>query len=703
MTTRQHGTGEVQTPSLPKGGGAIQSIGTTWGAVGMTGAASFEVPLPLSPGRGFDPAISLTYNSALGNGPFGTGWAAFAGSIARSTLKGVPAYDSEDVFIGPAGTELLPERTAQGMLQTRSSSRFNGLQLNTTYTVVRYLPRHETTFDRIEHWSSTSDPAGFWLVQGADGNLYLFGKTHAARIADPQAPAHVAQWLLEESLNPHGEQIHYQYKADTRGSGPRDYSAQRYLARICYANIMPREHLELWTVETPAQKQWHFELLFDYGERTTDLTRLPSYGVQQPWPERSDPMCNYAYGFELASRRLCRQVLMFHYFPEEPAMGREPVLTRRLLLEYMTTATAGSLLQALHSQACDASAKICHWPPLELTYSDFQLTGMPSGYQRFDALDGINDNQRYQLVDLYNDGLPGVLWRSDKSWYYREPVRAANPVEPDDVAYGPLQMLERIPVAQQTGALYQSLADLNGDGQLEWIIAQPGMSGFFTLENDRSWANFAPFAALPQEFFQPIAQLADLMGNGIDDLALIGRNSVRLYRNKGSQGFAPAADMPHPDNDLPLPGNSETELMAFSDLLGSGQQHLVRIRHDEIKCWPNLGRGRFGKGFVFATLPFTYAEFEASRVLLADLDGSGASDLIYLQPDRALIFMNLCGNGLQAVPTALPWPEGVRYDRFCQVSVADLQGLGCTSLILSVLLPSARHWRYEFVRQKPYL
>lgn len=104
MTTRQHGTGEVQTPSLPKGGGAIQSIGTTWGAVGMTGAASFEVPLPLSPGRGFDPAISLTYNSALGNGPFGIGWAAFAGSIARSTLKGVPAYDSEDVFIGPSGT-----------------------------------------------------------------------------------------------------------------------------------------------------------------------------------------------------------------------------------------------------------------------------------------------------------------------------------------------------------------------------------------------------------------------------------------------------------------------------------------------------------------------------------------------------------------------------------------------------------------------
>lgn len=703
MTTQQPDTKELLTPSLPKGGGAIHSIGTGWGAVGMTGAASFDVPLPLSPGRGFDPGISLSYNSALGNGPFGTGWAASAGAIARSTLKGVPAYTAEDVFIGPSGTQLVPERTAQGELKVSTVSHFNGLQLDTLYTVVRYLPHHESAFDRIEHWSSVADTAGFWLVQGADGNIHLFGKTRQARIADPQAPAHVAQWLLEESLNPHGEQIFYQYKADSRGHGPRDYSAQRYLGRICYANIAARAHLQLWTIETPVQKQWHFELLFDYGERTTALSQTPSYQEQLPWPQRSDPFCNYAYGFELASRRLCRQVLMFHYFPEETALGREPVLTRRLLLEYMTTGTGGNLLQAVHSQACDASAEISHWPPLELVYSGFQLTGEAAKFQTFDALDGINGHQHYQLVDLYSDGLPGVLCRSEKNWHYREPVRAANPTAPDDVAYGPLQALERIPLAQQASVAHQALADLNGDGQLEWIIAQPGMSGFFTLQSDRRWASFAPFAALPQEFFQPTAQLADLMGNGVDDLALIGRNSVRLYRNNGLQGFAPAADIPHADDHLPLPGNDETELVAFSDLLGSGQQHLVRIRHNEIKCWPNLGRGRFGKGFVFATLPFTYAEFEASRVLLADLDGSGASDLIYLQPDQALIFMNQCGNGLQAVPTSLSWPEGVRHERFCQVSVADLQGHGCTSLILSVRYPSARHWRYDFVRQKPYL
>ena len=72
MTTHANNI-EVMTPSLPKGGGAIQSIGTGWGAVGMTGQASFDVPLPLSPGRAFTPALSLSYRSTLGNGPFGIG------------------------------------------------------------------------------------------------------------------------------------------------------------------------------------------------------------------------------------------------------------------------------------------------------------------------------------------------------------------------------------------------------------------------------------------------------------------------------------------------------------------------------------------------------------------------------------------------------------------------------------------------------
>lgn len=46
MTTSNDNTLAINAPSLPKGGGAIQSIGKGWGAVGTTGAASFEIPCP---------------------------------------------------------------------------------------------------------------------------------------------------------------------------------------------------------------------------------------------------------------------------------------------------------------------------------------------------------------------------------------------------------------------------------------------------------------------------------------------------------------------------------------------------------------------------------------------------------------------------------------------------------------------------------
>ncbi len=52
------------------------------------------------------------------------------------------------------------------------------------------------------------DKPGFWLVQ-ADG-VSTF-ETPASRRVDPVDMDRVGEWLLEESLNAHGEHILYQY------------------------------------------------------------------------------------------------------------------------------------------------------------------------------------------------------------------------------------------------------------------------------------------------------------------------------------------------------------------------------------------------------------------------------------------------------------------------------------------------------------
>ncbi|MFJ2480949.1 SpvB/TcaC N-terminal domain-containing protein [Pseudomonas sp. NPDC087598] len=697
----------ITTPSIAKSS-SIATIGKSWGAVGPTGAASFELPIPLSAGRGWDPQLSLTYSSQTGNGPFGIGWNLGLGQISRRTNKGVPRYTEHDEIIGADGEVWMPELEADGSLKSRLETHYGkGEGDDDTdigpHRVVRYWPRVESDFSLRELWQPTDDQPPFWLIHGADGSLHLYGKTPDSRRADPDDQARISTWLLCESMNTHGEHICFVYKADDQDPDPiHDYRAQRYLERVCYGNFTASKHLYAWKEDKLAQLNWHFQLIFDYGERTVSLTEVPVYDGDTllPWPVRPDPFSTFGQGFAVGTRRLCRQVLMFHHFPV--SLRGEPVLVRRLLLEY-TADKVFSQISAAHYQAFDASGTVENSPPVEFDYSAFEINKTPSRLFAMDTQPGIEDGGFYQCVDLYGEGVPGFLCRYDQCWYYREPLRAD--AGSDEIGYGPWTALDRIPVADRSRPVQQLLTDLTGDGRLDWITAQPGASGFRTLKAQREFADFVPFNAFPLEFFHTLAQLGDLSGDGLSSIALIGPHAVRLYANQREQGFARAEDVPHtPVNDrLPLFSNSPTELVLLGNLLGSDMPELCRIRHDQITCWPNLGHGRFGEGRKISSLPFTYEQFDSARVRLADLDGSGAPALIYLQSDAFEIYLNRGGNGLEQTPVIVPWPEGVRYDRLSQVSFADLQGLGCASLILTVPHIKPQHWRYDFVAAKPYL
>ncbi|WP_324187944.1 SpvB/TcaC N-terminal domain-containing protein [Pseudomonas pisciculturae] len=263
----------VNLPSLPKGGGAIRSIGDGLGAVGARGAASVELPLPISPGRGFAPGLSLSYSSGIGNSPFGIGWSKTVDAISRRASKGVPTYTDEDIFLGPDGGVLMPERdSSSGVLIARIETQYRGLSVG-SHLVTRYWPRTEGAFALIERWTSSTDQTMFWLVHTPDGNLHLYGKADEARRADPDAPTRVAAWLIQESLDPHGQHVAYAYKPDSDPVAPgqsHDCRAQRYLREVYYGNAQASDQLFSWRAEGWATVQWHFHLVFDYGERWRD-------------------------------------------------------------------------------------------------------------------------------------------------------------------------------------------------------------------------------------------------------------------------------------------------------------------------------------------------------------------------------------------------------------------------------------------------
>ena len=104
--------------TLPKGGGAIRGVDEKFTANPATGAGSLSVPIPVSPGRsGFSPALSLSYDSSAGNGPFGFGWRLSVPRITRRTEIKLPRYrdeDESDVFVLSDAEDLTSELDAAG-------------------------------------------------------------------------------------------------------------------------------------------------------------------------------------------------------------------------------------------------------------------------------------------------------------------------------------------------------------------------------------------------------------------------------------------------------------------------------------------------------------------------------------------------------------------------------------------------------------
>src|SRR5213078_4539597 len=110
--------------------------------------------------------------------------------------------------------------------------------------------------------------------------------------------------------------------------------------------------------------------------------------------------------------------------------------------------------------------------------------------------------------------------------------------------------------------------------------------------------------------------------------------------------------------------------------------YLIRIRNGEVCYWPNLGYGRFGAKVAMDNAPWfdTPGRFDQKRIRLADIDGSGTTDIIYLHSDGVRIYFNQSGNSWSQ-PIALPALPPI--DNLASVQALDLLGNGTACLVWS--------------------
>lgn len=680
----------LDSPSLPKGGGAITGLKGNINAVGPDGAASLSLPLPIEKGRGYGPELTLNYHSRSGNGSFGMGWGLNVPLIQRNTHKGVPRYDKTDSFVGPDGEILLPMLDNKGEAQIRTSSSLLGGNLGQRFMIYAYRLRTESHFSRFEYWVSQQDTAqDFWVMYSPDGQVHLLGKNPQARIVDPAKPSRVAAWLEESSVSATGEQIYWQYREEKE-------EAQRYLSAIWYGNKKAGRKLPA-LITIPSADEWLLTVVLDYGERSKETAELPIWIMpgEGDWLERADSFSSWEFGFEVRTHYLCRQVLVYSMLAAENRGDITPYLVTQLLLKYDESPCV-SLLESVRQMAWEPEGTLCALPPLSFDWQRFVPPDIAVWQQRED-MHKFNLHQPWQLVDLYGEGISGILYQDSGAWRYRAPVRLVED-DPDAVTWDEAIILSSIPLQRGGGRL----VDLDGDGYLEWLATSSRFPERYKITHQQQWQHVIPKSAWPSELDHPQARLVAINGSGKVDLVLIGPKSVRLYSGT-EEGWEKAQTQLSPlAINLPAFGSNALMMVAFSDMAGSGQQHVVAINADGVSYWPNCGYGHFSAPITMSGFSQPATSFNPEQVYLADIDGSGTTDLIYALSDHLLVYRNQSGNSFDK-PFRVALPEGVTYDLTCYLQVVDLQGLGIASLVLTVPHISPHSWVCYLSTEKPYL
>ncbi len=682
--------------SLPKGGGSIKGIGEKFQPNLFTGTGNFSVPIALSPGRNkFGPKLSLEYSTGNGNGPFGLGWQLSIPRITRKTEKGLPTYTEKDIFVISGAEDLVPYLEGGTILPI--------IRQLGDHTITRFRPRTEGSFSRIEKWVHIGGDT-HWRITTKENITSVYGKTSDARILDLNNSNHVFEWLLEETFDAKGNHIFYEYtkenpelKISKIYEKNRKYN-QTYIRRILYGNTP--DNLDNYKKVGPEKTGTHhqnpnetktrhylFEVLFDYGDLAKlpdipfDPERFPDKTTTDNWPVREDPFSGFRAGFEVRTLRLCQRFLMMHYF-KESELETAPLVKSTDFQYENNNDLHLSMLVAIKVTGYRKEGntyRSSEMPPVSFKYSEFnpQERKSQSILAKTDDLPPYAfSNPDFSFFDLYGDALPDLLQTNDQNYYYWRNLGQGKIDCRQSQQFSPAEIVLSDPNV--------AIGDMGGDGQADLVIETPQMAGFYEATPAGSWKPFRLFESTPTlNLRDPNTRLVDLTGDGLSDILITGDDHFFWFKCLGERGYDNIRIVKriYNQNEFPdLSFNDQQGRVRLADMSGDGLNDIVLITDGRIDYWPNLGYGRFGKRITMKDSPHFSDEFDAKRLFLVDIEGSGLTDLVYVGFDQVTFWFNRSGNSWsqQQIIENTPIVTDIN-----SVRIVDLYGSGTSTLVWS--------------------
>lgn len=192
------------------------------------------------------------------------------------------------------------------------------------------------------------------------------------------------------------------------------------------------------------------------------------------------------------------------------------------------------------------------------------------------------DDPNVRFFDLDGDGLSDLVWSEQGAYFWQRSLGEAGFAAPERITWASEERNgPRLLFADRNNSVY--LADISGDGLTDLVRIRNGEICYWpnlgrgrfgprttlTLHNEDGTDTGEQVVFDRSELFSASRiRLLDIDGTGSTDLAYLGANGIRCWRNQSGNGFSHPVTIPFPPVDDP-------GAVSVVDLLANGTSCLV--------------------------------------------------------------------------------------------------------------------------------
>ena len=602
--------------------GKISSVSENLNVDSTTGTASMSIPIEVPPGRaGIEPNVALLYNSSSPNGFLGMGWSLDTGSIARSTKRGVPKYDSRDSFVF-----------------MQSGSRQELVDISGNQTEFRF--KNEGAFMKIKNLGNAG-----WVAVDKKGTKYFFGQTSVSRLTNPHKSNIVFKWCLDhvEDLSGNYMDIYYLldwnelYPSEIRYTGNSQTNISVYASvKFTYDDTRPdilrsfnsgfevRGNWRLSTIDVKADgnllRSYKIEYARDTYTKRSLLSKVTQFGS-----DGTSILPPVEFTYSQGDTNFYSPINLANHPPHAIVDGglvRVLDMNRDGLPDLLDSTSGGSYRLYINRGNFNfaPAASVVPSPPVGL------------------------DNPGYRLADFTGDGLLDIM--DGRENLYALWVNTGTGSFNGPMSTGPSFLYPL------SGNNIIQFIDMNTDGLTDIVETHSGQAGGYKIYlNNGNYGFNNPVFAVNSPFHgtnNADVMMADFNGDGLLDVIWGETNPYSIWLNNGRDGYTTRKYVGNCPNHS-LTYQNVTRLVDFN---GDGLTDILESttgNNPEYSLWLNNGKVDNNDTIDFNN-PISLVNppprgFDNPNVKLMDMNADGFVDIIFGQPSAGIRYQVWLNNG----------------------------------------------------------